>query len=162
MATQKKRKTLNFPAEIPTPEPECMSFTYDSKGIAVLSKEPDAFLTIFYFDKMETIVVGRVSNSSQTTLNARFISCSLSDNGLVAVGGDFTFKFMSRQEKGFSLVGTVSGENKQVTSLAWLSPEILVAGLANGQLFFVEGGDPKANFCALTTNSIDLTKSKEE
>lgn len=87
MATLKRRKSLFFPPEVPTPQAECMSFTYDSKGIAVLSKEPDAFLTIFYFDKSETVVVGRVSNSSQKTLNAKYISCNLSDNGLVAVGG---------------------------------------------------------------------------
>lgn len=158
MATFKKKKTLNFSAEVPTPAVECMSFTYDSKGIAVLSQEPDAFLTIFYFDKSETIVVGRVSNSAQQTLVARYISCNLSDNGLVAVGGDYMFKLMSRQEKGFSLIGTTSADNRIFTSLLWLSAETLVIGTAANELFFVEGGDPKMNFNAETTDIIDLGK----
>lgn len=158
MGTLKKKKTLYFPTEIPTPAAECMAFTYDSKGIAVLSQEPDAFLIIFYFDKSETIVVGRVSNSSQKALSAKYISCNLSDNGLVAVGGDYTFKLMSRQEKGFSLIGTTSAENRIFTSLVWLTAEILLIGTAANQLFFVEGGDPKMNVNAETTNIIDLTK----
>ena len=87
MATLKKKRTLNFPNEVPTKEPESIEFTYDSKGLVVLSKEPDAFLTIFYFDKSDTIVCGRVSNSSQKALSAKYIACNPSDNGLVAVAG---------------------------------------------------------------------------
>lgn len=158
MATLKKRKTLNFPDEIPTKSVESMSFTYDSKGIAVLSREPDAFLTIFYFDKSDTVVVGRVSNSGQRSLVAKHISCNLSDSGMVAVCGDYTFKLMSRQEKGFSLIGTTSAENRIFTSLAWLTAEILVIGTAKNELFFLEGGDPKMTFNAERTDVIDLTK----
>lgn len=65
-----------------------LRFTEDSRGLAVLSKEPDAFLTIFYFDKAETKIVGRVSNGNQTGLTADVIACNLSDTGLVAVAGN--------------------------------------------------------------------------
>lgn len=64
-----------------------MEFTQDSNGLAILSKEPDAFLTIFYFDKSETIIMGRVSNGNQKGLTADVIACNLGDSGLVAVGG---------------------------------------------------------------------------
>lgn len=64
-----------------------MQFTQDSNGLAVLTKEPDAFLVIFYFDKSETIIMGRVSNGNQKGLTADVIACNLGDNGLVAVGG---------------------------------------------------------------------------
>lgn len=64
-----------------------MRFTEDSRGLAILSKEPNAFLTIFYFDKSETIIVGRVSNGNQIGLTADMIACNLSDTGLVAVAG---------------------------------------------------------------------------
>lgn len=66
-----------------------MCFTYDSKALAVLSKEPDAFLTIFYFDKSDTVVTARVSNGNQKTLTANCIACNLTDTGLVAIGGIF-------------------------------------------------------------------------
>lgn len=87
MATLKKKKTLYLPNDVPHPEVEALAFIYDSKGIAVLSKEPDAFLTIFYFDKADTIVMGRASNSNHKNLTSLHISCNLSDTGLVAVGG---------------------------------------------------------------------------
>lgn len=67
-----------------------MRFTEDSRGLAVLSEEPDAFLTIFYFDKADTIIVGRVSNGNQTGLTANVIACNLSDSGLVGVAGEPT------------------------------------------------------------------------
>lgn len=83
----KKRRTLVLPQEVPVQEPSSVVFTQDSKGLAVLSKEPDAFLTIFYFDKLDTIILGRVSNASQKGLSAEHISCNLNDSGLVAVCG---------------------------------------------------------------------------
>lgn len=87
MLTLKRRKTLRFPDDVPTQRAQAISFINDSKGIAVLSKEPDAFLTIFYFDKADSIVCGRVSVSSKKLLIAKYISCNLNDTGLVAVGG---------------------------------------------------------------------------
>lgn len=65
-----------------------MRFTEDSRGLAVLSAEPDAFLIIFYFDKADTIIVGRVSNGNQIGLSADVIASNLSDSGLVGVAGD--------------------------------------------------------------------------
>lgn len=73
-----------------------MRFTEDSRGLAILSKEPDAFLTIFYFDKSETIIVGRVSNGNQPGLTADLIACNLSDTGLVAVAGKINCKLKCR------------------------------------------------------------------
>lgn len=98
MSTLKRRKTLHLAAEIPTPEPESICFTCDSKGIAVLTKEPDAFMTIFFFDKAETIVMGRVSNSGQKGLSAIHVACNLSDTGLIAVGGTATDKRLWHDE----------------------------------------------------------------
>lgn len=83
----KKKKAMKLPNEVPNKDVAFMRFTEDSRGLAILSKEPDAFLTIFYFDKSETIIVGRVSNGNQTGLTADVIACNLSDTGLVAVAG---------------------------------------------------------------------------
>lgn len=85
--TLKKKKSFKLPKEVPTPNVESLRFTEDSRGLAALSKEPDAFLTIFYFDKSETVIVGRVSNGNQQGLSTDVIACNLNDAGLVAVGG---------------------------------------------------------------------------
>lgn len=79
---------MKLPNEVPIKDVEFMRFTEDSRGLAILSKEPDAFLTIFYFDKSETIIVGRVSNGNQTGLTADLIACNPIDTGLVAVAGN--------------------------------------------------------------------------
>lgn len=68
---------------------------------------------------------------------------------------------MSRQDKSFGVIGTMTGEHKVVTSLVWLTPEILVAGTSADQLLFIEGGDPKQNFVASTVHLLDLEKAKE-
>jgi len=65
-----------------------MAFTFDSKGLAALSKEPDAFLTIFYFDKNETVITGRASHINQRG-RTKIISCNPNDTGLVAIAGYF-------------------------------------------------------------------------
>lgn len=87
MSTQRKKRSLKFPKEVPKKEAHFMRFTEDSRGLAVLSAEPDAFLIIFYFDKADTIIVGRVSNGNQIGLSADVIACNLSDSGLVGVAG---------------------------------------------------------------------------
>lgn len=83
---------MKLPNEVPTKDVEFMRFTEDSRGLAILSKEPDAFLTIFYFDKSETIIVGRVSNGNQTGLTADLIACNPIDTGLVAVAGNLQYR----------------------------------------------------------------------
>lgn len=75
--------------------------------------------------------------------------------------GSFTFKLMSRQDKSFGMIGTMSGEHKVITSLVWLTPEILVAGTSANQLLFIESGDPKQNFEANTVHLIDLERAKD-
>lgn len=127
----------------------------------MLSQEPDAFLAIFYFDKNETIVTGRVSNRNQKGL-ARFISCNPSDSGLVAIGGDYTFKLMNKTEKGFTLIGNIKPENIIITSLVWLTPDIVVVGTSTTELFFIEGGEAKMLVRAKEVDIIDLESEPEQ
>ena len=64
-------------------------------------------------------------------------------------------------EKGFGQLGTIKGEHIVVTSLAWLSAEIIVAGSAEMELYFVEGGDLKAKYKAIELEAIDLSIQAE-
>lgn len=69
---------------------------------------------------------------------------------------------MSRQEKTFSCIGTMTGDKRKFTSIIWLTPDVLVAGTSDNQLVFVEGGDLKVVYPAELMETIDLGKSKEE
>lgn len=92
---------------------------------------------------------------------ARWICCNPGDTAITAVGGEHLLKLMNKTEKGFGQIGTVKGDHIVVTSIAWLSQDILVAGTNDTEILFVEGGDPKAKYPALDTDLIDLTKIPE-
>lgn len=160
METLKKVKSLNLPPECPVNSVGNMCFTFDSKGIAVLSKEPDAYINIYTFDKNDTVVTGRASNRNLQG-RATLLACNPGDVSIIAVGGDNMLKIMNKTEKGFGQLGTIKGENIVVTSLVWLSGEIIIAGSAEMELYFVEGGDLKAKFKALELNVIDLSLQVE-
>ncbi|XP_055686721.1 cilia- and flagella-associated protein 57 [Lutzomyia longipalpis] len=162
IGTLKRRRTINFPNEIATKEVASMSFTSDSKGFAILSREPDSQLILMLFDKTESIVIGRVSHSTHQLGVARYISCNLMDSGMVAIGGDYVFKVLNKTEKGFAPVGTIKGDGVVVTSLAWISGEILLAGTAEGDLLLVENGDLKITFDATEVTCLDLTRIADD
>lgn len=55
----------------------------------------------------------------------------------------------------------MTGEHKIITSLVWLTAEILVAGTSADQLLLFENGDPKQFYKASEVTAIDLEKAKE-
>lgn len=138
-----------------------MSFTFDSKGVAILTKEPDSYILLMFFDSNQTQVLGRVSHSSHQLTVARCLSCSLVDPGLIAIGGDYTFKLLNKTEKGFAPIGSIKGDGVIITSLAFFSTSLtndaLIAGTDETELFIVESGDLKLIFNALQVTLLDLS-----
>lgn len=153
----KRKKTLQLAPECPVQAVGNMCFTCDSKGMAVLSKEPDSFITIYTFDKSDSMVTGRVSNKNYPG-RATLLKCNPGDVSIVTVGGENMLKIMNKTEKGFGQLGTIKGENIIVTALTWLSAEIIIAGSENMELYFVEGGELKAKYNMLEIDSIDLSQ----
>lgn len=153
----KKVKSLQLAPECPVQAVGNMCFTCDSRGMAVLSKEPDAFITIYTFDKTDSMVTGRASNANYAG-RATLLQCNPSDVSIVMVGGENMMKIMNKTEKGFGQMGTVKGENINVTALTWLSSEMIIAGSAEMDLYFVEGGELKAKYSTRELNIIDLSQ----
>lgn len=56
----------------------------------------------------------------------------------------------------------MSGDDKFISSVMWLTPDILVAGTSKNELLFIEGGDLKMTYPAELIEVIDLSKSKDE
>lgn len=159
--TLKKMKSLTLPPECPVQSVGNMCFTSDSKGIAVLSQEPDSFITIYTFDKTDTMVTGRASNKNYPG-RATLVQCNPGDISIIAVGGDNMLKLMNKTEKGFGQLGTISkSDNILVTSLTWLSPEIIIAGSADMELYFVEGTELKAKHNTRDLELIDLSQGPD-
>lgn len=160
MESLRKLKSLLLPPECPVQAVGNMCFTSDSKGIAVLSQEPDTFITIYTFDKAESMVTGRASNKNYPG-RATLLQCNPGDISIVTVGGENMLKLMNKTEKGFGQLGTIKGENIIVTSLTWLSAEIIIAGSAEMELYFVEGGELKAKYNTMDLELIDLGQTPD-
>lgn len=156
----KKLKSLNLPPECPEQAVGNMCFTSDSKGIAILSLEPDAFISIYILDKADSMVTGRASNKNYPG-RATLLQCNPGDISIVAVGGENMLKIMNKTEKGFGQLGTIKGENIIVTSLTWLTAEIIIAGSAEMELYFVEGGELKAKYNTMDLELIDLGQTPD-
>ncbi|CRK95668.1 CLUMA_CG009126, isoform A [Clunio marinus] len=157
----KKIKTLNLPPECPVQNVGNMCFTCDSKGLAMLSQEPDAFITIYTFDKSDGTVTGRASNKNYPG-RATLVQCNPSDASIVTIGGENMLKIMNKTEKGFGQLGTIKGENIVVTSLTWLTAEIIIAGSAEMELYFIEGGELKVKYNTMDLEFIDLALTPDE
>ncbi|XP_055598286.1 cilia- and flagella-associated protein 57-like [Uranotaenia lowii] len=155
VSTLRKRKTLQLPPDCPCTLIGNICFTFDSRGVAVLSVEPDAFLSIFSFDKNESLIIGRASNSSQQG-QATYLACNPSDSTIVAVGGYYMLKIMNKTDKGFGQIGSIKGDNLLVTSIAWLTSDALAAGTAETELIIVESGELKLKLRADEVENIDL------
>ena len=154
---------MNLPpgmSECPKQEVGNMCFTTDSKGLAILSREPDAFITIYTFDKNDTMVTGRASNKSYPG-RATLLQCNPGDISIVTVGGENMLKIMNKTEKGFGQLGTIKGENIIVTSLTWLTAEIIIAGSKDMELYFVEGGELKGKYNTMDLDVIDLGQTPD-
>ncbi|XP_035915826.1 cilia- and flagella-associated protein 57 [Anopheles stephensi] len=154
--TLRKRKTLQLPADCPNTQIGNICFTHDSRGVAVLSVEPDAFLSIFSFDKNDSLIIGRASNSSQQG-QAVYLSCNPNDATIVAVGGYYMLKIMNRTDKGFGQIGTIKGDDLLITSMTWLSSDVLAAGTAETEIIFVESGELKIRQRADMIETVDLS-----
>lgn len=158
LATFKRKQLVQFPNEIPTKTVAAMSFTTDSSpGLAILTKEPDSYIFLVFFDKNRTQILGRVSHSTHQLTIARCIACSPIDSGMVAIGGDLTFKLLNKTEKGFAPLGNIKGDGVMITSLAWLTNDVLIAGTDDMDLFIVESGDLKLIYNAAQVTLVDLS-----
>lgn len=154
LGTYKRKSTFNFPQEIPTKSVAAMSFTVASPGLAILTKEPDSYILLV---QRSQVVMGRVSHSTHHMTVARCIACSPVDFGTVAIGGDLTFRLLNKTEKGFSPVGSIKGDGVMITSMAWLSNDVMIAGTDEMDLLIVESGDLKMIFNAAQVTLIDLS-----
>lgn len=128
----------------------------------MLSQEPNAFVTYYTFGKSGTMVFGRASKEISPG-QARCVQCSPSDLSIIAVGGENLLKIMNRTDKTIAQIGATAGDNIAITSLTFLNGDIVIAGSAEMELCFFEGGELKAKL-GVNREVIDLgdLESSEE
>ncbi|ALC42004.1 CG4329 [Drosophila busckii] len=159
LATLKKRRHLELPGNHRNAEVQQMIFTQDSRAIAIVTKPPVEMLFMLVLDKTSTIIEGRATLPGSKG-GAECIAGNPNDCSFLAVGGDRTLLLLSKSERGFSLSNNIK-VTYRVTSMAFLSMDLLMVGTENDQLILVENGEVKLSQKASVAETVDLLIDQE-
>lgn len=158
----KRKKTLGIPYDAPGVKNfSCLSFTADSKNIAAITGEPDQMMLFYNWEKGKVESNIKVGNPQSSESIVTLLSCNPGDVGIVALGGPYTFKFLTVSETVWRPYGFAKAENLFITTIAWLNIERLLAGTKDARLLFLENGELKFIFNMLETIVMNL-KIREE
>ncbi|XP_002068679.3 cilia- and flagella-associated protein 57 [Drosophila willistoni] len=159
LSTLKKRRHLDLPENYRNTEVQQMIFTQDSRSIVLITRPPEEHLIMLILDKTSTIIEGRATVLGSHG-GAQCIAGNPSDCSFVAVGGDRTLLLMSKSERGFSISNNLK-VTYRVTSMAFLSMDLLMIGTDKDQLILVENGEQKLAQKASEAETVDLLIDQE-
>lgn len=89
------------------------------------------------------------------------LDCNPSDAAVMAVGGPYTFKFLTCSDMVWRPYGFSKAENIVICSMVWLDDDRLMAGTVDGRMLYLENGDLKNIYRMADTVSMNL-KIREE
>ncbi|BFG04282.1 cilia- and flagella-associated protein 57 [Drosophila madeirensis] len=159
LSTLKKRRHLELPGNYRNANIKQMTFTYDSRAVTLLTRPPEEHLIMLVLDKTSTVIEGRATVLGSHS-GAECIAGNPSDCSFLAVGGDRTLLLMSKSERGFTISNNLKVAYR-VTSMAFLSLDLLMVGTANDQLILVENGEQKLAQKASEAETVDLMVDQE-
>ena len=158
----KRKKSLGIPYEAPGVDRfSCLSFTLDNKYIVAITGEPDQMMLFYNWEKGKVESNIKVGNPQNPSSTVNLIACNPGDVGLVAIGGPFTFKFLTVSETIWRPYGFAKADNLFITSLAWLNLDRFLAGTRDGKILFLENGELKNIYKMIDTTMMNL-KIREE
>ncbi|XP_011870371.1 PREDICTED: cilia- and flagella-associated protein 57 [Vollenhovia emeryi] len=158
----KRRKLLGIPYDAPgVSRFTCLGFTFDSKNLVAITGEPDQTMLFYNWEKGKVESTFNLANPQNPLALAAVLACNPSDATVVAVGGPYTFKFLTVSETVWRPYGFAKAENLLVCSMAWLDGDRLLVGTEDGRAFYLENGDLKNVYRMSDTVSMNL-KIREE
>lgn len=84
------------------------------------------------------------------------VACNPMDNSVLVIVGLQLFRLLSASEKTWRQYGWSKAETLNITSVAWLSFDSVIAGTSNGNLLLVMNGELRAIYKALDLTNIDM------
>lgn len=157
----KRRKLLGIPYDAPgVTKFTCLGFTFDSKNLVAITGEPNQMMLFYNWEKGKVESTFNLTNS-HSSATAEVLACNPSDATVVAVGGPYTFKFLTVSETVWRPYGFAKAENLLVCSMAWLDGDRLLVGTEDGRMLYLENGDLKNVYRMSDTVSMNL-KIREE
>ncbi|KOX70977.1 WD repeat-containing protein 65 [Melipona quadrifasciata] len=160
--TLKRRKLLGIPYDAPdVTRFTCIEFTFDNKHLAAVTGEPDQTMLFYNWEKGKvesSIKVGIPQNPSAIV---EVLACNPSDAGVLALGGLYTFKFLTLSDTIWRPYGFSKADNILTCSMTWLNSDRLLLGTKDGKILYLENGDLK-NIYKMTDTVFMNLKIREE
>ncbi|KYN06041.1 PREDICTED: cilia- and flagella-associated protein 57 [Cyphomyrmex costatus] len=158
----KRRKLLGIPFDAPgVTRFTCLGFTFDSKNLVAITGEPDQTMLFYNWEKGKIESTFKLANPQNLLAIAEMLACNPTDATVVAVGGAYTFKFLTISETVWRPYGFAKAENLLVSSMAWLDGDRLMVGTNDGRMLYLENGDLKNVYKMTDTVTMNL-KIREE
>jgi hypothetical protein len=89
------------------------------------------------------------------------VACNPTDSSVLVIVGPQLFRLLSASEKTWRQYGWSKAESLNITSVAWLSFDSVIAGTSNGNLLLVENGELKATYTAMDLTDINMKLHQE-
>lgn len=120
-----------------------IEFTFDNKHLAAVTGEPDQTMLFYNWEegKVESsIKVGIPQNPSAIV---EVLACNPFDTEVLALGGLYTFKFLTLFDTVWQPYGFSKADNILTCSMTWLNSDRLLLGTKDGKILYLENGDLK-------------------
>ncbi|XP_077278578.1 testes of unusual size [Temnothorax americanus] len=162
ISSLKRRKLLGIPYDAQgVTKFTCLGFTFDSKNLVAITGEPDQTMLFYNWERGKVESTYKLTNSQNLLAVANVLACNPTDATVVAIGGPYTFKFLTVSETVWRPYGFAKAENLLVCSMAWLDGDRLLVGTEDGRVLYLENGDLKNMYRMSDTVSMNL-KIREE
>ncbi|XP_012224330.2 cilia- and flagella-associated protein 57 [Linepithema humile] len=162
LSSLKRRKLLGIPFDAPgVTRFTCLDFTFDSKSLVAITGEPDQTMLFYNWEKGKVESTFKLANPQNPSAIAELLSCNPTDASVLAVGGMYTFKFLTVSETVWRPYGFAKAENLLVCSMTWLDGDRLLVGTKDNRVLYLENGDLKNIYGMGYTVSMNL-KIREE
>lgn len=139
-----------------------MAFTLDSKTIIAITGEPDQTMLAYNWEKGKVESILKVGNPQNAQSIVNLISTNPSDITIAAIGGHYSFRFLTASDNVWRNYGFSKADNVVVLSMTWLNIDRLLAGLNDGRILYLENGDLKNIFDAATTTNLNFAEVEED
>ncbi|XP_015597863.1 cilia- and flagella-associated protein 57 [Cephus cinctus] len=162
LQTLKKKKFLGIPYDAQgVTKFSCISFSFDNKYLAAVTGEPDQTMLYYNWEKGKVESSYKLGNQQNAMSSVKLIACNPGDVGIVALGGPYTFKFLTVSETVWRSYGFAKADNILICSMTWLNTDRLLAGTRDGRILYLENGDLKNIYKMVDTEIMNL-KIREE